>query len=133
MFTVGHASLKAHHVESCTFFVVLAKLHHRPWITACSWIIESDRLHRTETQSLRAAVHHHFDRHAAFKEVGCLEMFRLDLFGVLNFFNKFVIFVFVQRTVEIVICAFAIAICFPGDFCIDGFSINDRSNSIKEI
>src|SRR3546814_15424703 len=67
-------------------------------------IVETDALHRAETQSFGAAFGHHFDRHAALKVRRVrFPILELGLLAVDQPLNDGVILILVPRAVDIVI------------------------------
>ncbi len=103
LFRMFEFGLEANDVVERAERIVLPQLNDRIRSTLGMGIKQTDRLHWTKTQGLRATRRHHFDRQAAFKiRGGLLPFLEVGLFTGQQGVDEIVIDRLVERAVDII-------------------------------
>ncbi len=109
LFGIGHLGLETDQIVEGSFPVFLTQLNHCVRAPAGARIAQSDCAHRSKGQSCSAAISHFFNRHAAFKRYETLKVVRRHTIGAPQRADESIVFLSLERQVEIIIPACVIA------------------------
>ncbi len=133
LFGIGHLGLESDHIVETCLAIVLAQLDDGERTLRGARVGESHRLHRTEGKRVMATACQFLDRHAAFEVDRAFERMERELVGGQYGADKGVILRLVHRAIDIIVAAFTLTRSLEGDFHVDRFRGDDRSDGVVEI
>src|SRR5271170_6716111 len=113
--------------------VVLAQLHDRKGLIAGARMSEPHRSHGAERKRHRTAARDLFDGHAALEIDLLFERMRRDLFRRHNGADKGLVLISVERTVDVILAAFAPARGHVSDVHVDRRGRHDWGDGVVEV
>src|SRR5207244_11117234 len=112
---IRHLRLEADYVEEPTLRVVLAELDAGMRALGGARVDEAHRAHRAEGERVAAPARHLLDRHAALEVDAALELPRRHLLGLRHRLDERMVLLAVERAVDVVLPALAVARRLPCD------------------
>src|SRR5580704_10977819 len=94
--------LKSHQVVGVRSQIFLPQLHNRVWHLAGAGILQSNRLHRPESQSVASPACNFFDRQAAFEIIQLLPVLFLDRLSCQKSIVEAAVLLLSHRAIDVV-------------------------------